>query len=339
VLDHLAAGRVGWNSVTTAHAATAAAFGIDDHLNATERYRRADEFIEIVVDLWESWDADAIVDDKVQGIFADPTKIHEIRHAGPNFSVQAQFPLPRSRQGRPVIFHAGSSPQGRDQAARVADVVFTAQHMTDGAVEFRADIRSRAAAYGRDPDAIKVLPGINIVLAPTMAEAEDKKAALDDALTVDQKLRSMSFRTGLPVETLRQYLDQPFPVELLIPDDKLQGGTGWRKSTVDLAVAEGLTVRQLLARAPSGHHHVVGTPAMVADVMMERLETGAADGFVLMIDVLPEGMNDVVELLVPELQRRGVFHKEYSHTYLRDSLQIGPPRPLPTKEVVALSVS
>lgn len=330
-LDHLSNGRSGWNSVTTAHAATADAFGAGAHLKSVDRYSRADEFIDLVVSFWETWEADALTGDKDRGVFADASKIHEVNHSGPNFSVRGQLPLPRSRQGRPVIFHAGSSPQGRDQAARVADVVFTAQHMAEGAKEFRSDIRARAAAYGRDPDTVKVLPGINVVLGRTMDEANDKKAALENALTVDQKLRSMSFRTGLPVDTLRTYLDRPFPFDKLVPDDQLQGGTGWRKSTVDLARTENLTVRELLARAPSGHHHIVGTAEMVADTMTERFEGGAADGFVLMIDVLPEGMDDILELLVPELQKRALFQKRYSHAHLRDSLGIGPARPLPRK--------
>lgn len=331
-LDNLSNGRLGWNSVTTAHAATAQMFGSDQHLQAGDRYERADEFIDVVAALWESWEPDAIVDDKDRGIFADPSKIHEINHVGEHFSVLGPLPFPGSRQGRPVIFHAGSSPSGRDQAARVADVVFTAQHTTEGAIEFRTDIRKRAAGYGRDPDTVKVLPGINVVLGWTADEANRKKAVLEEALPIDQKLRSMSFRTGLSIEILRDHLDRPFPIDKLAPDDQLQGGTGWRKSTIDLATAENLTVRQLLARAPSGHHHIVGTAETVADAMIERMEAGAADGFTLMIDVLPEGMKDIATLLVPELQRRGIFHTDYEHSTLRDSLGIGAPRPLPARQ-------
>lgn len=294
-------------------------------------YSRADEFIDLVVALWETWDADALTGDKAR-IFANASKVHEVNHVGPNSWAAAASSVAARP---PRHFPCGLVAARRDQAARVADVVFTAQHMAESAKEFRADIRNRAAAYGRNPDTIKVLPGINIVLGRTIEEANDKKAALENALSVDQKLRSMSFRSGLPVETLRDFLDRPFPFDKLVPDEQLQGGTGSRKSTVDLAMAENLTVRELLARAPSGHHHIIGTADLVAETMMDRLEGGAVDGFVLMIDVLPEGMNDVLGLLVPELQKRGVFQKKYGHFHLRDSLGIGAARPLARKAIGA----
>jgi len=328
-LDHLSRGRVGWNSVTGAESATADMFGTLAHPPAEERYKRADEFIDVVAALWESWEPDAMVGDKESGVFADTSKVHEINHVGQYFSVRGPMPFMGSRQGRPVIFHAGSSPEGRAQASRAADVVFTAQHTIEGAREFRMDIRNRAAAWGRDPDSVKVLPGMNVILGRTMEEAEDKKAISDEALPIEQKLRSMAQRTGFTVEFLRERLDEPFPVDQLIPDDQLKFGTGWRRSTVELAVKEQLTVRQLLSKAPSAHHHIVGTAAMVADAMQERLEAGAADGFTMMIDVLPEGMHDIVELLVPELQRRGMLHTDYEHTTLRETLGLGHPMPLP----------
>lgn len=328
-LDHLSRGRVGWNSVTGAESMTADMYGTVPHPPADERYRRADEFIDVVAALWNSWEADAMVGDKDAGIFADTDKVHEINHVGKYFAVRGPMPFMRSRQGRPVIFHAGSSPEGRAQASRVADVVFTAQHTIEGAREFRTDIRNRAAAWGRDPDLVKVLPGMHVIMGRTMDEAEDRKAASDEALPIEQKLRSMAQRTGFTVDFLRERLDEPFPVDELIPDADLKFGTGWRRSTVELAVKEQLTVRQLLSKAPSAHHHIVGNAAMVADAMEERLEAGAADGFTMMIDVLPEGMHDLVELLVPELQRRGLHQKEYGHATLRSALGIGEARPLP----------
>lgn len=322
-LDHLAKGRVGWNAVTTANPATAEMYGTTGHPEARERYSRADEFIEVVIKLWESWERDALVGDKENGIFADPAKIHTIDHAGENFSVKGPLPFMRSRQGRPVLFHAGSSPAGRDQAARFADVVFAAQHTIEGARDFRSDMRRRAAGFGRSPDSIKVLPGMNIILGETDEEARRKKVALDNALSLDQLLDAMSKRTGIGVPVLRDNLDRPFPVELLPSDEELKNGIGWRQSVVNLAVTENLTVRELLSRAPSAHHHVIGTAAKVADAMEERMEAGAADGFTMMVDMLPEGIDDIVDLLVPELQRRGLFHKEYDHSYLRDMLGLG----------------
>jgi FMN-dependent oxidoreductase (nitrilotriacetate monooxygenase family) len=319
-VDHLSKGRVGWNCVTTAHAVAAQMFGTGKHPEAAERYSRANEFLEVVIKLWESWEPDALIDNKKNNVFADPGKIHAINHSGENFSVRGPLPFIRSRQGRPVIFHAGSSPAGRDQAARFADVVFTAQHTTDGAKAFRADIRRRAEAHGRHPDSIKVLPGMNVILGETLQEAERKKSALDNALTLDQLLATMARICGVTPGLLREHLDRPFPVAEFPPDEELKNGIGWRKSVIDLALAENLTVREVLTRAPSSHHHIVGTATDVADAMEERLAAQAADGFTMMVDMLPEGVNDIVDLLVPELQRRGLFHKEYSHRYLRDML-------------------
>lgn len=321
-LDHLAQGRVGWNSVTTANPATAEMFGSTAHPEARERYSRADEFIEVVIKLWESWEPDALVGDKENAIFADPAKIHAIDHVGESFSCRGPLPFMRSVQGRPVIFHAGSSPQGRDQAARFADVVFTAQHTIGGARDFRSDMRRRTIAHGRHPDSIKILPGMNVILGETDADARRKKAALDNALTVDQLLALLSKRTGVNAAILKDHLDRPFPIDALPPDDQLQNGAGWRQSVIGLAVEEELTVRQLLSRAPSAHHHLVGTARIVADAMEERLEARAADGFTMMVDVLPDGLNDIVHLLVPELQRRGIFQKEYGRSYLRDMLNL-----------------
>ncbi len=319
-VDHLSKGRVGWNCVTTAHAVAAEMFGTGTHPEALQRYSRADEFLDVVIKLWESWDRDALVDDKANNVFADPKKIHAINHKGENFSVRGPLPFPRSRQGRPVIFHAGSSPAGRNQSARFADVIFTAQHTIEGAKEFRTDMRRRAEGHGRHPDSIKILPGMNVILGETLDEAKRKKAALDNALPLDYQLEVMARICGVTAALLRDHLDRPFPIGEFPPDDQLKNGVGWRRSIIDLAAAENLTVREVLSRAPSSHHHIVGTAAMVADAMEERLAAQAADGFTMMVDMLPEGVNDIVNLLVPELQRRGLFHKEYSHQYLRDAL-------------------
>ena len=319
-VDHLSKGRVGWNCVTTAHAVAAEMFGTGTHPEALERYSRADEFLEVVIKLWESWDKDALVGDKQNNVFADPNKIHAINYSGENFTVRGPLPFMRSRQGRPVIFHAGSSPAGRDQASRFADVVFTAQHTTAGAKAFRADLRQRAEGHGRHPDSIKILPGMNVVLGETLDEAKRKKAALDNALPLDHQLAVMARICGVSPALLRDRLDKPFPVAEFPPDEELKNGVGWRRSIIDLAVTENLTVREVLSRAPSSHHHIVGTAANVADAMEERLEAQAADGFTMMVDMLPEGVDDIVNLLVPELQRRGLFHKEYCHRYLRDAL-------------------
>jgi FMN-dependent oxidoreductase (nitrilotriacetate monooxygenase family) len=337
-LDHLARGRVGWNAVTTANPATAEMFGgsgIDEHPDAAARYARADEFIDVVTQLWASWEDGALAGDKANGIFARPELVHEINHVGKFFSVRGPLAFSGSPQGRPVIFHAGSSPTGRDQASRAADVIFTAQHTTAGALEFRNDIRRRVTAYGRDPDLVKVLPGMAVILGGTETEAKAKKEALADALPLARKIAEMTRRTGLPADVVEEYLDRPLPLDLLTPDDQYKGGVGWRRSLIDLAVEENLTVRELMYRAPGAHQHIVGTAEMVADAMQERLGARACDGFTMMVDVLPEGLHDIVEMLVPELQRRGLFHTDYEYSTLRENLGLAAPQPVPATEQAA----
>ena len=213
----------------------------------------------------------------------------------------------------------------------MADVIFTAQHTLDGAQEFRDDIRRRASDYGRNPFGVKILPGLAVVLGRTEEEAKAKKQALDDAVSLDEKLKRWSRRTGLSPEVLEAHLDKPFPVELLVPDEEFKGGVGWRRSVVNLAVEKNLTVRELFSQASSVHHHVIGTATEVADAMQERLDADVCDGFVIMVDVLPDGLRDVVELLVPELQRRGLFHADYEADTLRANLGLSAPQPIPAK--------
>lgn len=260
------------------------------------------------------------------GVFADPTRVHEINHVGKHFQVKGPLPLPRVPQGRPVVFQAGSSPEGRDHAARFADVVFTAQHLMEGAVEFRQDMRRRVVAYGRDPDQIKILPGLFPILGATEADAVRRKADLDEKLGTGPDLIKLGRRVGLSPEVLE--LDKPFPVHLLVPDSEFLGSIGFRKSLVDLAVKESLTVRQLLVRYGGGHHQEVGTAEQIADHMQSWLEAGAADGFNLMVDIVPTGFDSVVDMLVPELQRRGLFHEDYEHATFRENLGLSAPSSL-----------
>jgi FMN-dependent oxidoreductase (nitrilotriacetate monooxygenase family) len=318
-LDHLSGGRAGWNSVATQNPTVARVFGLDEHPDHEDRYERADEFIDIVIRLWESWEDGALVGDKADALFAREDKIHEVDHAGRYFRVRANLPFTRTPQGRPVIFQAGASPRGRDQAAKFADAVFTAQHLIEGALEFRHDLRERVAGYGRDPDSIKVLPGVSIILGATETEARQRKQHLEDVLGTGPHLEKLARRVGLPVDALRD-LDQPFPVHRLGPDEEFKGSIGFRRSIVSLAVKENMTVRQLVASYGGGHQQIVGTPEQVADMMQQWLRAGAADGFTLMIDMLPSGLRQVTEMLVPELQARGLFHTDYEHDTLRASL-------------------
>jgi FMN-dependent oxidoreductase (nitrilotriacetate monooxygenase family) len=322
-LDHLTHGRAGWNSVATFNPATAAQFGGGELPNHADRYARAGEFIDVTLALWDSWGEEALVGDQATDVFARADLVHEINHVGQHFSVKGPLPFPRCPQGRPVIFQAGSSEEGRDQAAKYADVVFTAQHLLDSAVEFRADMRWRAAGYGRQ---VKVLPDMFMHLGRTHEEAVARCKSLDDALGIGPELAKLAARTGVPVESFE--LDGKFPVHLLCPDEEFSGSVGFRRTLVNLAVKEDLTVRELLVRYGGGHHRVIGSPAEVADIMQEWADAGAADGFNLMVDVLPSGLANIRDLLVPELQRRGLFHDDYEHATLRANLGLAEARTL-----------
>jgi FMN-dependent oxidoreductase (nitrilotriacetate monooxygenase family) len=317
-LDHLSHGRAGWNSVATFQPAVAAQFGGGELPNHADRYSRAGEFIDATLALWDSWEAGALVGDKQAGVFAQPELVHEINHVGRHYSVKGPLPFPRCPQGRPVIFQAGASEEGRDQAAKYADVVFTAQHLLEDAVEFRTDMRRRAASYGRQ---VKVLPGMFLHLGCTHDDAVARCRSLDDALGTGPELAKLAARTGVPVSSLE--LDEKFPLHLLGPDEEFSGSVGFRRTLVNLAVKEDLTVRELLVRYGGGHHRVVGSATEVADVMAEWAAAGAADGFNLMVDVLPSGLVDIRDLLVPELQRRELFHTDYEHATLRANLGLG----------------
>ena len=325
-LDHLSGGRAGWNSVATQHAMVAEQFGGGEHPDHENRYAIADEFIDVVLELWDSWEEGALVGDKETGLFVDKRRVHEINHEGKYFQVKGPLAFARPPQGRPAIFQAGSSPRGRDQAAKYADVAFTAQHLLEGAIEFRTDMRARAAGHGRNPDDLKVLPGMLCILGGTEAEAYARKHDLDERLGIGPDLVKLSRRVGLPVDALE--LDKPFPVHLLGPEEEFSGSIGFRRSLVGLAVKENLTVRELLMRYGGGHHQIIGTPEQVASQMEEWMAAGAADGFNLMIDMLPSGVHDAVTMLVPELQRRGLFHDEYEHSTLRANLGLGAPSPV-----------
>jgi FMN-dependent oxidoreductase (nitrilotriacetate monooxygenase family) len=316
-LDHLSGGRAAWNVVTTFVPDVAANFGATGLPVSTDRYARAEEFVDVVRQLWASWGDGALIADKASGKFADGTRVHPIDHHGTHFNVRGPLTLPRSPQGWPVLFQAGSSDPGRALAARFAEVVFTAQNRIGAAREFRSDVRRRAKAHGRDPDGIKVLPGLLPILGGTEAQARARKDELD-RLSGHAELKKLALRVGVPLDSLD--LDAPLPVDTIEANDNFRGSEGFRSAAVGLAVAERLTVRELLYRNGGGHLQVVGTPEQVAQVIETWHREDAADGFNLMIDVLPAGLRDFVDEVVPLLQRRGLFHTDYTGATLRANL-------------------
>jgi FMN-dependent oxidoreductase (nitrilotriacetate monooxygenase family) len=300
-LDHISGGRAAWNIVTTYDTVTAANFGLGDLPDHDHRYRRAEEFVEVVVKLWDSWEDGALVADQRSGVFADRNQVHAIDHHGDEFLVRGPLNVPRSPQGRPVLVQAGSSEQGRRLAARSADALFTVQTTFADAQLFYADLKSRASALGRDPDSLTILPGLYPVIGGTEKEALARKAEMDALLDFGQAFEAFAERLGVPASTL--------------------------------SLDNNLTVRQLLALNPGGHRVVIGTPEQVADDMEYWFTHGAADGFNLNADAFPSGLEAIVDHVVPELRRRGIFRTEYAGTTLRDHL--GLPRPRSQYELVS----
>ncbi|MDO9458417.1 LLM class flavin-dependent oxidoreductase [Nocardioides sp.] len=316
-LDHLSGGRAGWNIVTTATLDAARNFNLTELPAHRDRYLRAEEFVEVSRKLWDSWDDDAVLGDKASGQWADQSRVHPIGHDGDHFHVAGALNLPRSPQGRPVLVQAGSSEDGRDFAARHAEAIFTAQQTLEDAQAFYADVRTRARRHGRDPDSLLVLPGIVPVIGSTEAEALALEQQLDELIRPEHA-RNQLART-LRVDPDDLPLDRELPADL--PDeDTIEGAKSRYTLIVDLARRERLTVRQLIGRLGGGRGHRTfsGTPEQVADALEEWAGAGAADGFNVMPAVLPSGLEVFVDQVVPILQQRGLFRREYAGTTLRD---------------------
>jgi FMN-dependent oxidoreductase (nitrilotriacetate monooxygenase family) len=316
-LDHISGGRAGWNIVTTASAAAAQNFGLDDNPSHAERYERAAEFTEVSFGLWDSWEDGAQVGDKASGTFADPSRIHEIGFKGKYFQVKGPLNVPRSPQGRPLIVQAGSSEDGREFAARYAEAVFTAQQTLADAQEFYTDLKARAARLGRDPDTVKILPGLVPFVGSTEAEAHALEQELEDLIVPEYGLQQLSRVLELPVSELP--LDGHLPASVY-QRPPVEGAQSRYQLIVDLARRDNLTVRQLIGRLGGGRGHrtFAGTPEQIADTIQEWSEQGAADGFNVMPAVLPSGLEAFTEHVIPLLRKRGLHREDYTGTTLRD---------------------
>ena len=318
-LDHLSGGRAGWNIVTTANPDAALNFGMDDQMDHDERYRRAREFYDVVTGLWDSWDDDAFIRDVDSGVFFDPAKMHVLNHKGRYLSVRGPLNVARPPQGWPVIVQAGASEAGRQLAAETAEVVFASALTISDGQRYFADVKGRMAKLGRNPEHLKILPGVLVIVGDTQAEADAKRAKLDSLVHTDSALPNLSMRLG--TDASKFDLDGPLP-----PIPPTNAGQSGRQAIIDLAARENLTVRQLAQRgAGYGGLTMVGTAATIADQMEEWLAGDACDGFNVMFPFLPAGLEDFVDKVVPELQRRGLFRREYEGATLRENL--GLPRP------------
>ncbi len=318
-LDHLSNGRAGWNIVTTANPDAALNFGYEEHIDHDARYVRAREFHDVVTGLWDSFADDAFVRDVEAGLYFDPERLHVLGHKGAHFNVRGPLNIARPVQGWPVIVQAGSSEPGRQLAAETAEVVFSAEPTLATGQSFYADVKGRMRALGRDPEQMKILPAAFVVVGDSIADAQAKRAHLDGLVHYDSGISSLSTALGHDVSGFDP--DGPLPE---IPETN--AGRSARLRFIELARSEKLTIRQLAQKAGSySGLAFVGTPASIADEMEAWLDGHGSDGFNIMFPWLPGGLDDFVDRVVPELQRRGLFRREYEGRTLRENL--GLPRP------------
>ncbi|HZU63481.1 MAG TPA: LLM class flavin-dependent oxidoreductase, partial [Novosphingobium sp.] len=319
-LDALSGGRAGWNLVTSGTDAEAANFGLPHQLTHDRRYAVAAEHVEVVKALWDSWDENAVIADKATGRFFDPARVHPLNHEGAHFSVRGPLQTTRPPQGHPVIVQAGSSEDGQRLAAATAELVFTAQQDRASARAFTQGLKDRAEALGRARDDILVLPGVSIYVGATREEAQAKLDVLQQF--VDPVASVQAFKVFLDWDLTGVDLDSP-PTE----PPFTEGWQSRQRLLYDLAVREGLSVRQLVGRlsAARGHLVLVGTPTDIVDELQAWFEEGAADGFNILAPIFPQGLDDVIEQVLPELRRRGLFRSEYEGTTLRANLGLKRP--------------
>jgi alkanesulfonate monooxygenase len=319
-LDHISGGRAGWNIVTTSNPDAALNFGMTEHVEHDERYRRAHEFFNVVTGLWDSWADDAWLRDQDSGLFFDERRLHVLDHHGEHLNVRGPLNIARPIQGWPVIVQAGASDAGKDLAARTAEVIFGSSRTIEDARRFYADMQARLREAGRAPDALKVLPGALVTVGRSTQEAADRQALLDSLVHVESALPNLSLRLG--VDASHFELDAPLP-EL----PRTNASQSGQDALVAQARRESLTVRQLAQRVSGyGGLKMVGTASEIADTMQDWLETEACDGFNVMFPTVPAGLNDFVDLVVPELQRRGIFRTAYQGSTLRDHLGLARPQ-------------
>jgi FMN-dependent oxidoreductase (nitrilotriacetate monooxygenase family) len=320
-LDHVSGGRSGWNLVTSQNECEAYNFGLDAHPPHEVRYARAREFVDVVRGLWDSWEDDAFPRDKASGVYFDPGKLHVLGHKGRHFSVRGPLNVPRAPQGHPVMVQAGASDAGRELAAETSEIVFTAQDTLANAQEFYRDVKARVRRYGRSPDDVKIMVGVFPFVGRTTEEAREKFERLQSLIDPVVGLSLLSGQLG-EVDLSAYPLDGPLPE---LPETNASKSR--RQLLIDMAKREHLTIRQLCIRVAGsrGHWQVVGDAARVADELECWFHGGAADGFNIMAPYLPGGLDDVVEWLLPELRRRGLFRHDYDGHTLRHHLGLRRP--------------
>lgn len=328
-LDHISGGRIGWNVVTSMFDAEAQNHSLPRMPDHATRYARAEEFVDVVLRLWDSWPEDSILIERAEapdgqpGRYVDCSRLMELNHSGEHFDVRGPLNVPRPPQEYPVLFQAGASEQGRDLAARRAEAIYAVAYDVQAGREYRSDVRRRIAGAGRDPDTVSVMPGLVTYVGSTMDEARARQRELDVLLPTESSLRQLSTFVGQDASAW----DLDAPVPPLPPLETFTGPKGRYATILRIIEAERPTVRELLGRlaAGGGHCTMVGTPETIADEIELWLDTGGADGFNLMPPSLPQGVEDFVEHVIPELQTRGRFRTQYEGTKLREHLGLTRP--------------
>lgn len=315
-LDHLSHGRAGWNVVTSANDYAARNFGLDKLPPHDQRYARAREFFEVVASLWDTWEDDAFVADKASCTSFVPEKFHVTDHSGKFFQVYGGLNIKRTPQGRPVIIQAGSSEDGKSFAAETAEVVFSSDPTFPAAQRFYADLKGRMPKFGRDPDSMKILAGLSVVVGDSEAEAQDKYQELQNLIHPD--VGRMRLGADLEADLSGLPLDEPVP-EHMIPA-KANFHQAYFNQIVTMIREQKLTLRQLYSSYERGKVTLCGTSAQIVDHMQEWIDGKAADGYMLSFHLLPDDLSAFVERVIPEMQRRGVFRKEYEGGTLRENL-------------------
>lgn len=332
-LDYISHGRAGWNLVTSTGDTTAQNFGRDEQKDHDERYERAEEFIDVTRKLWDSWEDDAFIRNKDTGEFYDESKLHTLHHKGKHFQVKGPLNIARPPQGYPVIVQAGQSKPGIALAARTAEVVFTARQNLVSAQAFYKELKSEVIKYGRDPEQVKIMPGVAPFVGRTLEEAQAKYQALNDLILPEVGLALLNGLTGDTLDLRGYNLDAPLPE---LPET--QGFLSRQQLIRDIAREHNFTIRELYqwVATARGHWTLIGTPESIADELQLWFENGAADGFNILPPIQPTGLDDFVDLVIPELQKRGLFRTQYEGSTLRENLGLKRPENSFALERVAL---
>ena len=319
-LDHISHGRAGWNVVTSSNASEAFNFGRDAHYGHAERYERAEEFVDIVKRLWDSYDDDAFVRDRAAGRYFPPSALHFLRHQGRHFTVRGPLNVARPPQGHPVLFQASASDTGKDLAAKIAEVIFTPLHDIEKGQAFYRELKDHAARFGRGPDEIIIMPGLNPVVGRTRAEAAEKQRHFQSLIHPDVGRELLSNALG-GVDLGGVDIDAPLPDHIISPEQRRTD------ARISYLFREQLTVRQMYEKygGARGQRTVVGTAEDIADQMQEWFVGRAVDGFLIQPPHLPAGLDEFVEQVIPVLQERRLFRTEYEGATLRENLGLRRP--------------